>query len=112
MTAPQNSLDDPRELCRKRHNDRVFVSSGEKRTEPMAQTGLRMRQRRERRACAMDPELAKVLVPALADAQQPGLPTRRCLPGYESEPSGKVPGPRECFAGSDGCDQGRCIQHA
>jgi len=78
----------------------------------MAQTGLRMRQRRKRRACAMDQELAKVLVPALADAQQPGLPTRRCLPGYESEPSGKVPGPRECFAGSDGCDQGRCIQHA
>src|SRR4029079_11736697 len=61
---------------------------------------------------ARAPWISIVAITALADAQQPGLPTRRCLPRDEPKPGGEVPAASERCAGSDCCDQGSRIQHA
>src|SRR3954462_5645376 len=62
-------------------------------------------------ARTMDQELAKVFVPALADAQQLGSPAGARLPRHQPEPGGKVPPSSERLARPDRCEQGRCVQH-
>ena len=59
----------------------------------------------------MDQELAKVFVPALADAQQLGSPAGARLPRHQPEPGGKVPPSSERLACPDRCQQGSCVQH-
>src|SRR3954449_2621151 len=60
----------------------------------------------------MDQELAKVFVPALADAQQPGPPACARLPRHQPEPGGKVPPSPERLACPDRRHQGSRVQHA
>ena len=57
----------------------------------------------------MDQELAKVFVPALADAQQLGSPAGARLPRHQPEPGGKVPPSSERLACPDRCQQGSCV---
>src|SRR4051795_7721104 len=59
----------------------------------------------------MDQELAKVFVPALADAQQPGPPACARLPRHQPEPGGKVPPSPERLACPDRRHQGSRVQH-